>query len=379
MHHSFSRLFFVLVAFSASGLATAQTRIQFAHLAPIGATPESTQVAVRVNAAPVSNDFRFGAVTAYTTLAAGAASYQIEIFQPGQANALVAQSVTLAANTDYTMLLIGDQARRPVELQLLTDTTPAPADGRFKVRFVHAAPFTTSQLASTVNLLKDDGEPLAAGLGALTYRQVSDYIELPAGTLNVKVMDASSARNLIDLAPQTIAANARVTIAIIGNGFAQPLGFLSTSTGRLSTESAVDHLASAQWFSLGAASQGFSLNAVPQQDRLLGGWFTHDPAGTAPIWFGIDSCNQNTAIGSPCATPGTFNPTQPTTLSVYRLVGARFNQPTPAATTERIGSATITFTGCNSASFTYILNPPYGSGTMSLLRVGTAIECGLTP
>jgi Domain of unknown function (DUF4397) len=377
MRIALPRGIFLCAALAAGGLAHAQTRILFTHLAPIGATPESTQVSVRINNLPVTNDLRYANATAYTTLAAGAGTYQVEIFQPGQAAALVTQSITLAANTDYSMLLIGDQARRPIELQLLTDTTTAPAEGRFKVRFVHAAPFATSQSPSAVNLLKDEGEPLQAGVGALTYKQITDFVELPFGVYNLKVMNADSSRNLVDLSPQSFAANARVTIAVSGNGFGQPLGFVSTATGRLTTEPNVDHLGTAQWFSLTGANQGFSLNVVPQQDRLLGGWFTHDTTGTGPIWFGLDSCNQNTALGSPCATPGIFNPTTATTLSVYRLTGARFNQPTPNASTEKVGSATIQFTGCNTATFTYILNPPFLSGTMNLLRVGTAIECGL--
>jgi|GEM_PF-1017452 len=379
MQHASTRVLFVLLVSLIVSTASAQTRIQFAHLAPLSSNLETTQVSVRINTAAIANDLRYGSITPYTTLAAGAATYQIDIFQPGQAAALVTQSITLLANTDYTMLITGDAARRPVELLLLTDTTPAPADGRFKVRFVHAAPFTAVQASSTVNVLKDDGDPLQAAFGTLSYRGVSEFIELPAGVHNFKVTNADSSKNLIDLAPITFTANSRNTIIVIGNGITQPLGFLSTSSGRLTTESPVDQLASAQWFSFGAASQGFSFNAVPQQDRLLGGWFTHDPAGVGPVWFGIDSCNQGVALGAACATPGTFNPAAATTLSVYRVSGARFNQPAPVATTEKIGSATIVFTGCNTATFNYILNPPYGSGTMSLLRVGTAIECNLVP
>jgi hypothetical protein len=360
-----------------SSIAHAQTRVQFVHLAPVGVTAESTQVSVRINGAAIANELRYTQTTPYTTLAAGAASYQIEVFQPNQATALITQSLTLAANTDYSVLIIGDVARRPAELQLLTDTTPAPAEGRAKVRFVHAAPFTPSNAGSLVNLLKDDGDPVATGVGALTYKQVTEYLDVPAGNLNVKVMNTDSSRNIVDLAPQILASLSRTTIVISGNNVGQPFGFVSTTAGRLTTETPVDHTATAQWFSLSAASQGFALHTVPSQDRLLGGWFTHDTNGTGPVWFGVDSCNQNTTLGSPCATPGIFNPSTTTTLSIYRTSGARFSQATPVATTEKIGSATIVFTGCNSATFTYILNPPFGSGTLSLLRVGSAIECNL--
>ncbi|HVV56549.1 MAG TPA: DUF4397 domain-containing protein [Mucilaginibacter sp.] len=89
----------------------------------------------------------------------------------------------LHTNTRYTLFITGLQADSSVNYVFLTDTSPAPAIGRGKVRFMNASP------------LSKNFDVVANGTMAFPnqqYLKVSSYIEMPAGSYNFQIFPAGA-------------------------------------------------------------------------------------------------------------------------------------------------------------------------------------------
>ena len=86
----------------------------------------------------------------------------------------------LAPNTKYTLFITGlatDSALKPV---FLVDTALPPATGRGKVRFLNGSPLSPA-FDIVANGYTDPG------FTNIAYRNVSNYIEMPAGSYNFQV------------------------------------------------------------------------------------------------------------------------------------------------------------------------------------------------
>ena len=84
---------------------------------------------------------------------------QLEVFAPpgsGRTPAIAA-APSLAADTDYTVVAIGDGPNQSLLLLLLVDDLSAPSAGNAKIRVVHAAPFAAALADTAVSVRQDDG------------------------------------------------------------------------------------------------------------------------------------------------------------------------------------------------------------------------------
>lgn len=218
--------FAAILLISASGGAFAQTRANVAHFAPF-APSGGTAVSVNVNGAQALTGVTFNQVSGYLPLsAAGVApgTTTLEVFAPpGTPPAAISATVNLAADTDYTVVAIGNVTNQPLALLPLVDNNSPPAAGNVKLRIVHTAPFTSALPATAVSIRTESGD-IVNGLSSVQYGQDSGYFEVPAGTYNLKVSTPDGTTTLINPGAVPLPAGTIVTVFAVGDGVNQPLG-----------------------------------------------------------------------------------------------------------------------------------------------------------
>jgi len=116
--------------------------------------------------------------------------------------------VTLAAGTDYTVIVAGTVAGKNVQPLLLTDDKTPPLPGRARVRVVHAAPD-----APPVDLLLNE----RTAISNLKFGRVTGtYAEYPAGTYQLKVASVGGENTLLGPLPLALAPGRTYTVLVLG-------------------------------------------------------------------------------------------------------------------------------------------------------------------
>jgi hypothetical protein len=156
-----------------------------AQLRAVHASPDAPNVDILVDDAVVASDVAFKGVLPYTAVNAG--DRNIKVNATGTATSVIDATVPLSGGTDYTVLAVGFLA--DIEPLLLVDDLTDPTPGNAKVRVVHASPD-----APPVDVLVDD----VVVLTNVAFTDSSDYLEVPAGTANIKVNAAGAATTVID-------------------------------------------------------------------------------------------------------------------------------------------------------------------------------------
>jgi subtilisin family serine protease len=188
--------------------------LQVAHLAPFAA---DASVTVLVNGAPALTDFNYGDSTGYIELPAG--EYDIDIVPTGAMDPAISATVELMGNTYYSAIAYGDGANQALGLMLLVDDNTAPAAGKFHLRLGHLAPFAAGPATADIRL--QDGTLV---VGNVDFGDVTGYIELDAGTYDLKITTPGGGTTLIDPLPVTFGEGDIITAFATGEGSNQPLG-----------------------------------------------------------------------------------------------------------------------------------------------------------
>jgi hypothetical protein len=189
--------------------------LQVAHLAPFA---EDASVTIQLNGVDALTDFNYGDSTAYLELEAG--EYDVDVIPTGSTEPAIAATVTLAADTYYTAIAVGDDDNQALDLILLDDDLTAPAAGQFHLRIGHLAPFATgTDVLADVRL--QDGTLL---LGNVDFGDVTVYLPFPAGTYDLVITTPGGETPLIDPAPFTFTAGMIVSAFATGEGVNQDLG-----------------------------------------------------------------------------------------------------------------------------------------------------------
>jgi hypothetical protein len=200
-------------------------RLAVVHLAPFAADP-GTAVTVTLDGAPVLTDFAYGDSTEYLEVPAG--EYLVEIFPAGSATPAISGTVNLMEDTDYTAIATGDAVNQPLALMALVDDNTAPAPGFFKLRLGHLAPFAPGDALADIRL--QDGTPV---LENVAYYSVTTYLELPAGTYDLKITTPGGDVTLIDPEPVTFTDGQILSAFATGEGANQPLGAYALPAGEM--------------------------------------------------------------------------------------------------------------------------------------------------
>jgi hypothetical protein len=347
--------------------------VNVAHLAPFAASLTDTAVSIDVNGAEVLNGVQFKQASGYLTLAEGGVApgnTLLEVFAPpGADTAAISAEVPLAAETDYTVLAIGDGFNQDLSLLPLVDDNTPPADGFVKIRVVHSAPFSANLEETAVSIRTDNGD-LVGGLTGVQFGQASGYLELPAGTYDLNVATVDGTTRLIDLAPVTLSNGDIVTVFAIGDGVNQPLGFFATfgdgSSAALAVEPPFTTLnpgLNGSWYNHDTNGQGFFVEVFPELGTMFVAWFTYDTTfadGNETAVVGEPNHRWLTAQGPYTGTTGE--------LEIFLTSGGIFNQDNDVDI-RAAGTLTIDFDDCRRAEVGYELDGSGLAGTIPLTRI----------
>ncbi len=195
--------------------------VQVAHLAPFAADLMSgTGVTVTLNGAPALTDFFYGDSTAYIPLDPG--TYDVAVWPAGSATPAMTATLTLDPATYYTVIATGDGDNQPLQLLALVDDLSAPAEGNFKLRVGHLAPFAAGSATADVRLI--DNTPV---LTDVNYLDVTGYLELPAGDYNFIITAPGGDPILINPAELSLPAGAILSAFATGDGDNQTLALFA--------------------------------------------------------------------------------------------------------------------------------------------------------
>jgi len=335
-----------LSLFVGSHSAVAAARVAVLHLAPFADEVEGTAVDIVVNGNTAFGDVKFKDFVDYVDLDAG--EYTIDIVPAGASDPAISGMFALQDGVDYTVFAIGNGTTQPLELVALVDDNSAPAAGNVSLRIVHTAPFADELSATEVSIRTAGGE-LVNGLVGVPYKADSGFFEVPAGTYDLKVASNDGSINLIDPLPAALPAGATLTVFAIGDGVNQPLGALAFPLGELPVRVPVDNSANGWWNILEGSGQGFILQPMPSQNRLVGTWYTYDGEGN-PVFLTFDSCEEGSdgEGGTTCMTPGAFDGVTAETVLYLNTGGG--SEAGLEVQSEQIGTILFEINGCNDAT-----------------------------
>ena len=221
-----------------SGTALAQTNVNVGHLAPFAPDVADTAVSVDVDGMQVLTGVTYNQFSGYLELAPAGTppgSTLVEVRTPPGGAVAISDTFSLAADTNYSVLAIGDGSNQPLQLLPLIDDLTPPATGNVKIRVVHAAPFAAS-LPDTAVSVRTQGGDVVGGLNSVEFGQDSGFLEVPAGQYDFLIATPDGSTPLIDPVPVSLPGGTIVTLYAVGDGSNQPLGITAvfgdgTATG----------------------------------------------------------------------------------------------------------------------------------------------------
>ena len=202
-----------------SVFAAENVRVRAAHLAPFASS--DTNVDIFVTTYGILNK-AYGQSSKYIDRSGDGAVVRVEL--TADSSFVLSDTITYEDSTDYTLLVVGDGSNQPLELVQLNDNTDAPAEGNFKLRLGHFAPFAADLADTEVDIRYDNGDPLSENV---EYGDVSDYFELAAGSHDLQVTTPGGDTVLIDFEPITFAAGEILSLYVVGNGSEQDLAVIN--------------------------------------------------------------------------------------------------------------------------------------------------------
>jgi hypothetical protein len=194
-------LLMTLVSAAGVSAADGQARVRIVH-----ASPDAPNVDVWVNGNVAVSDLAFKQATDYLTLPAG--DYKVQVTPAGGAasDAVIDATLTLKADTDYTVAAVGKVA--DIQPLVLVDDNTAPAAGKAHLRVVHASPD-----APAVDVAVADGPTLIQNLAFPT---ASDYLPVDAGTYNLEVRPTGTDTSALDVNGFVANAGTVYTVFAVG-------------------------------------------------------------------------------------------------------------------------------------------------------------------
>ncbi len=191
-----------------------------AYVQVVHASPDAPNVDVLVDNTIVLTNVPYQAASGYLAVPAG--TRNLKVNATGTSTTVINADVALMSGQYYTVMATGLVAA--IQPLVLTDDYVNPAAGNVKVRLVHAA-----ASAPTVDIYVTapgaDISGIAPTLAGVPFRGYSDYLEVPAGSYQVRITVAGTKTVAIDTGTLALAANQiRTGIALDATGGGAPFG-----------------------------------------------------------------------------------------------------------------------------------------------------------
>ena len=215
--------------FSGCGGNSSYSYVKFIH-----ASAGAPNVDVQVGNSFAAQNASFGTATsAYAKVPAGT-NEKIQVFAAGKdTTAVLSASQTLMENQYYTIIALNTPASLQAAIQ--NDDLTAPTSGNCKLRVVHA-----STLAGSVDVyvtapgvsINNPKSPVTPVLSNFTFGTVTKYLQVPAGSYEVRVTAAGNPSAVaIDTGATGVpltAGNIYTAVALDPNPSSNPPGTVPT-------------------------------------------------------------------------------------------------------------------------------------------------------
>jgi hypothetical protein len=166
----------------------------YAYLKFIHASPGAPNVDIQLASASAAQNTAYGfATSGYGQVYAGT-NEKVQVFAAGKdTTAVLSANSTFTKNQYYTILALNtpDKLQAAIEND---DLTP-PASGDFKIRVVHGSPSAGSvdvYVTAPGVSLTDPKNPVTPVLSKFTFGTVTKYLQVPAGSYEVRVTAAGN-------------------------------------------------------------------------------------------------------------------------------------------------------------------------------------------
>lgn len=136
------------------------------------------------------------------------------------------------------------------------------------------------------------------------------------------------------------------------------LSMVAVNTCANETPMLINFGAGGGWYEPATSGQGFSFDVVPESNLLVAYWFTYPEEGGAPEWY----IAQGNISGDSAS------------LMIYQTGNGVFDQASEIEI-EAVGTASVEFHSCQSASLEYSFDTTGASGQIALQRLGTTRFC----
>ena len=195
-----------------------KARVRFFHTAP-----GTGAVNFRVDGAALATNVELAAAPApgaYYTVDAGSRAFSVRA-GTGTTD-LATKTAALKADASHTVILSKEQAG--VALVVLADTNTAPAAGKARLRLVHAAPSAAGAVDVYVTAPNADLAAATPSASNVAFEAASKYLELAAGTYQVRLTATGTKTVTLDAGNVTLAeGQVRTTAALDAAAGGAPL------------------------------------------------------------------------------------------------------------------------------------------------------------
>jgi hypothetical protein len=207
------------------------------QLRAIHASSDAPNVDVLVNGAIALKNVPYETASAFLQIPAG--TTQIQVNPTGSSTSVINDTVSLAANQQYTAIAVGlvdpsAPSSEQISAVLVDDPGDAPAAGNVKVRVVHGAPAVPAVdiyvTAPGVAL------PSSPTISALSYTSVapasgSEALQVPGGSYEIRATLAGQSTVVFDSGTVSLPANADILVIAIPASGVSPVGLLVAAAG----------------------------------------------------------------------------------------------------------------------------------------------------
>lgn len=172
------------VLFSGCGGSSSYSYVKFIH-----ASAGAPSVDVKIGSSYAAQNAGFGTATSGYAKVSADTNEKIQVFAAGKdSTAVLSATQTLMKNQYYTIIALNTPEKLQAAVE--TDDLTAPTSGNCKLRVVHAStaagPVDVYVTAPGVNI-KDPRNPVTPVLSNFTFGTVTKYLEVPAGSYEVRV------------------------------------------------------------------------------------------------------------------------------------------------------------------------------------------------
>lgn len=189
---------------------SSSTQGDVAQLRFLQASPDAPSVDVLVDSLLVLSGLSFGESSDYITVDEGAR--RIRVSQAADPNPFIDVNYTLISGNDYTFVLANNMGQ--IDALLLEDNSSEPDFGKFKLRFLQAAP----SLPLVDVYLVDQNESLAdltPEAARVPFEGVVDYIGFSEGTYSLQLTTPRTKHVVFDSGPLPFKARQIRTIVVV--------------------------------------------------------------------------------------------------------------------------------------------------------------------